>query len=92
MLLVSLSQQSNLDLISVQPESGRIFLVRGVALEDVGSEFTAVIRATDGGSPMLFSTTRIEVHVLNCTNDTFRYPSGHGYCHTAGSVVFPIIM
>lgn len=66
-------EQSDLDLINVQPDSGRIFLVRGVALEDVGSEFTAVIRATDGGSPRLFSTTRIEVHVLNCTNDTFRF-------------------
>lgn len=67
------SQTSGSDLMAVQPDSGRVYLVRGLTKEEVGSEVTAVLTATDGGNPMLWGTASVVLRVLNCTNDTFRY-------------------
>ena len=58
--------------LTVMPDSGRVHLVMGVAPEDVGSEFTAVITARDGGNPTLSGTARVIVRVLNCSQDPFR--------------------
>ena len=58
--------------MSIWPDSGRIFLQRALQLDEVGSEFTAVVKATDGGNPMLSGTATVLVQVLNCTEETFR--------------------
>ena len=66
-------------MLDLWPATGDIYLVRGVATEEVGSEFTATITAMDGGNPRLSSTARVVVRVLNCTSDDFRsHHVGHG--------------
>ena len=60
--------------MDIWPASGRIYLLRGVAT-DVGSEFTAVITATDGGNPRLLHSAHVVVRVINCTTDEFRSQS-----------------
>ena len=59
--------------MGVWPDTGRVYLVRGVASEEVGSIFTTVITARDGTSPMLSGTADIMIRVVNCTDDNFRY-------------------
>lgn len=61
--------------MDVWPASGRIYLVRDVAIEEVGSEFTAAITAADGGNPRLLHSARVVVRVVNCTTDDFRSQS-----------------
>ena len=58
--------------MSIWPDSGRIFLSRSVEPEEVGSQFTAVITAKDGGIPMLSDSAEVVVRILNCTLDPFR--------------------
>ena len=41
--------------------------------EEIGSEFTAVITARNGGTPMLSADTEVVVRVLDCTTDPFRF-------------------
>ena len=58
--------------MSIWPDSGRIFLQRSPEPQEIGSDFTAVVTATDGGNPTLSGTASIVVRVLNCTADPFR--------------------
>ena len=58
--------------MDVWPATGRVYLVRGVATQEVGLEFAAVITATDGGNPRLLHTARVVVRMINCTSDDFR--------------------
>ena len=50
-----------------------MFLRRNVTSEEIGLEFTAVITARDGGTPMLSADTEVVVRVLDCTTDPFRF-------------------
>ena len=58
--------------MSIWPDSGRIYLQRTVEPQEVGTEFTAVVTVTDGGTPMRSASTEVVVRVLNCTEETFR--------------------
>ena len=76
----SLIVQGNItDLLGVRADTGHIFLTRIAREQEVGSEVTAVVVATDGGPSPLSGSTQVIVQLLNCSQDPFRYA---GCCHS----------